>query len=401
MGDFHFRCLGCQQSLVADESGAGVSFLCPHCNTAQIIPTTPSRSVSTQSPQEDGKSVSVQPNPAQPNLPFEAGGHWVTQERLWKNEHQSTEQAVAIVERDQRISALRAECDWLASQLDEERQRRQPLELELDLARGEWAAAEKRAAEMESGLHHASSRLRQAELSLQELSDQLVVVKGERSDALVDLAHHQDSLAELNTELKQARAERTEAEEILGRARIDLDRAVTDLAAAESLAEHSSAEAAELKSTLSLLRTELAQAAAERDRLQALVSEDHELSDFAELKGDFDRMDIELRETQVRLDAFREKVDALTEEREALKRERTELQLKVAALRDAHDDTQLQQDNEVLRRMVERLNEELRDAQPEISRKKRRDATGGVVGGLARAVASRVFVPDPDVAEGR
>ena len=69
--------------------------------------------------------------------------------------------------------------------------------------------------------------------------------------------------------------------------------------------------------------------------------------------------------------------------------------------RDAHDDTQLQQDNEVLRRMVERLNEELRDAQPEISRKKRRDANGGVVGGLARAVASRVFVPDPDVAEGR
>jgi hypothetical protein len=77
------------------------------------------------------------------------------------------------------------------------------------------------------------------------------------------------------------------------------------------------------------------------------------------------------------------------------------LQLKVAALRDAHDDTQLEQDNEVLRRMVERLNEELKEAQPEISRRRHRDASGGVVGGIARAVASRVFVPDPDVAEGR
>jgi hypothetical protein len=77
------------------------------------------------------------------------------------------------------------------------------------------------------------------------------------------------------------------------------------------------------------------------------------------------------------------------------------LQLKVAALRDAHDDTQLQQDNEVLRRMVERLNEELKQALPDSAKRKRREAPGGVVGGLARAVASRVFVPDGDVAEGR
>jgi hypothetical protein len=98
---------------------------------------------------------------------------------------------------------------------------------------------------------------------------------------------------------------------------------------------------------------------------------------------------------------MREKINSLTIERETLRRERTELQLKVAALRDAHDDTQLEQDNEVLRRMVERLNEELKEAMPDISRRRHREATGGVVSGLARAVASRVFVPDPDVAQGR
>ena len=51
--------------------------------------------------------------------------------------------------------------------------------------------------------------------------------------------------------------------------------------------------------------------------------------------------------------------------------------------------------------MVERLNEELKEAQPGIARNKRRAATSGGVGGLARAALARCLVPDPDVAEGR
>ena len=135
--------------------------------------------------------------------------------------------------------------------------------------------------------------------------------------------------------------------------------------------------------------------------MQAIVREDHDLAEYAEAKAEHEHLEAELRETQARLYGLREKIDSLTAEREVLKRERTELQLKVAALRDAHDDTQLQQDNEVLRRMVERLNEELKEAQPEINKRRRREASGGIVGGIARAVASRVFVPDADVAEGR
>jgi hypothetical protein len=94
-------------------------------------------------------------------------------------------------------------------------------------------------------------------------------------------------------------------------------------------------------------------------------------------------------------------VDVLVAEGEALKRERTDLQLKVAALRDAHDQTQLQQDNEVLRKMVERLNEQLKEAQPDLAKRKRRAAPGGVVGGIAKAALARVMVSDPDIAEER
>jgi len=395
MGDVHFRCLGCQQSLVADESGAGVSFHCPHCNTVQTIPTS-TPSVSLQPPKEHA-ALTAAPRSKTSN----DEGLWVAQERLWQNEHDSAEQAIALIEREQRISALQAERDWLASQLDEERLRRQALEPELDLARSEWAAAEKRAGEFEAGFGQSSSRLQHAEIELNQVLHQLELVKTERSDAVLTLAKQHETLAELNLEIEHARADRLEFEQILSRVRADLERTAADLSSAEFVAEQSSTEAGQLKADLARVRAELGLAVAERDKLQAMVREDHELAELVQAKADRDQFESELKETQGRLDGFSEKIDTLTVEREALKRERTELQLKVAALRDAHDDGQLQQDNEVLRRMVERLNEELKEAQPEIAKKKRRAASGGLVGGLARAALARCLIPDPDVAEGQ
>jgi chromosome segregation ATPase len=190
-------------------------------------------------------------------------------------------------------------------------------------------------------------------------------------------------------------------EQILSRARGKLEQTTAELATSEAAAEQSAAEAGQVNAALAHVRAELGLAVTERDKLQGLVREDHELSEYVQAKGDRDRFESELKETQARLDGFREKIDSLTAEREGLKRERTELQLKVAALRDAHDDIQLQQDNELLRRMIERLNEELKEAQPDIAKRKRREAPGGLVGGIARAAIARCFVPDADVVEGR
>jgi len=341
------------------------------------------------------------PAPARQAQASPNGAHWTAQERLWENEHQSAEQAVALVERDQRISALRAEKEWLASQLDEERTRREALEPELDGARGHWAAAEKRAADFEAGFHETALRLQNLKLTVDELTAQLELVKSERNDAVYSLARHQESVAELTMELDKARGERKELDQILGRAREHLDQTTSELAAAQSSAGMSAAEMARLKASVATLSAELRQAVAERDELQGLVRDDHDLAEFVAVKTERDRIDTELKETQAREESLAERIESLASERESLKRERTELQLKVAALRDAHDDTQLQQDNEVLRRMVERLNEELKDLQPEIAKRKRRAAPGGVVGGLARAAMARCFVPDADVAEGR
>ena len=357
-----------------------------------MIPCASNRIASSEKVSEEAKPVAA----ANGQGPSD-GGLWVAQERLWQNERQAAEQAIALIERDQRLSALRAECDWLASQVDEERQRRQALEPEVDLARAGWAAAEKRANDLETGYNHAAERLQKAEEAIKEFARQLEVVKTERGDAVLELAHRHETLAELNLQLDQARAERAEMEKTVARARGELERTGRDLTAAGVAAERATAEASQMTAALSHLRMEFNLTVAERDKLRGIVNEDHDLAQYTEARFERDRIEIELRETQARLDGFSEKIEALSIERENLRRERTELQLKVAALRDAHDDTQLQQDNEVLRRMVERLNEELKLAMPEITKRKRREVPGGVVGGLARAVASRIFVPDAEM----
>ncbi len=177
----------------------------------------------------------------------------------------------------------------------EERQRRQALEPDLDIARGEWAAAEKRANEFETGYQHAYDRLAQVQMEAAELTRQLESVKSERSEAVLNLAHQQETLAEMNLAVNQARAERAEMEQILGRARTDLERAEQSMAAAESVAEQSAAEASQLKATLAQVRTDLGLAVTQRDKFQALVSEDHDLSDYVEVRAERDQFETERR----------------------------------------------------------------------------------------------------------
>ncbi len=144
------------------------------------------------------------------------------------------------------------------------------------------------------------------------------------------------------------------------------------------------------------LRNELGRMAHERDKLKALIDQNPDMADFAAARTERDQLDTEVREAQLRLQQAEEKVAGLAGEREGLLQQVTELNLRVAALRDARDGSQLQQDNEILRRMIDRLNEELKLAQPEIARKKRRAAPGGLVTNIARAALARCIVPDPD-----
>ena len=133
---------------------------------------------------------------------------WVAQERIRQSRHHSSEQAVEMVQRDQRICALTAERDWLASQLEEERGRRLALEPELDVARNEWASTEKRANEFQEGFYQNSIQLQQALLDLEQLTRQVDLAKSERTEAVLELTTRQEQFGELSLEVERARAER-------------------------------------------------------------------------------------------------------------------------------------------------------------------------------------------------
>ena len=402
MADLHFKCLGCDQSLVADESGAGLIFHCPHCARPQEIPAAVKRNGAphkeTLAPARAAAEVPAREmEPARRPTPTAEEGLRMAQERLWQNENLSAEQTVALAERDQRISAIAAERDWLVGQLDEERQRRQTLEPELDVARAEWAAAEKRAGEFETGYALASSRLAQMEMDMAHLSKQLDTVKSERTEAVLELTRKQEEFGELSLKLERAHAERVEFEQIVGRARKELEIRAALLAEAQAAAEQSSVEMGKIQADLVLVRTELGAAAAQRDKLQAAVQEDHDLSEFLDMKADRERLEGELRESQTRFGGVRERLQEVAAERDGLKRETTELRLTIAALREVHAGEQLEQDNEVLRRMVERLNEELKELRPAGAKRKRRTDAGGLIGEMAKAALARCFVPDPEL----
>jgi chromosome segregation ATPase len=374
MGDVHFRCVGCRQSLVADATGAGVSFECPHCGAAQTIPTHTrvlDMEVQVNSDPAHNSLGSNGPHPAAP-----AGA-------------------------DADIAAMRAEFQWLGTQLDEERARREAMEPDLALARSQWAAAEQRATDFETRFNQAVIHQRDAEIITAELTHQLETAKGERTEAFHTLTRHEQALAETVAQLQKSTAERAELEQILARSKAHIDETTARLTALQATADKSASDLATLQAEHARLRTQLDGALAEHQKVDTLIHQDHDLARFVEVKIERDRLETELLDTQARHRAQLEKAEALTAERDGIKRERTDLQLKIAALRDSQDDTQLQQDNEILRRMVERLNEELKELQPDPARRKRLFPASGTVSGLARAALARCLIPDPDVAEGR
>src|SRR5205823_13336882 len=116
------------------------------------------------------------------------------------------------------------------------------------------------------------------------------------------------------------------------------------------------------------------------------------------VKAERDRLEKELRDTQVAVSEMREKLDSFHTEREGLKKERMELNLKLAAMRDAHSDSQLREDNETLRRLVERLNEELKERGPAPRKhRKKNGARRNRLAELLRGLFQRCFISDPDV----
>jgi predicted nuclease with TOPRIM domain len=390
MADVHFNCPACLQKLVADENGAGLAIDCPHCGKSLKIPFAPV--IDDASAQRAQKSLAKWVNRA---TALESDLSQA-RKKLDETERQLSNQRMAFAENTQRLRATTAENQCLKVQADEERGRREALEMELRAVREEAAILQKQSARLESARQQLHLRVEQSNTELIHARKQLDGLHIERAEVITDVSQTKDALVNALTQLDAARKEQQELQAVFKRAETKLERAQNQVKDLETDNAKLSEELAIVKADLRKNKRTLATTAQQRDKLSADLRQNHELTNFLTLKDERDRLEKELREMQAALSELREKLDATHKERETLKKEKVALNLKLAAARDSHSSSQLQEDNEVLRRLVERLNEELKE-RPAPAKRRRQTETSGRMGEMMRGLWQRCFVSDPDV----
>lgn len=388
MADVHFTCPACEQSLVADAKGAGLTIDCPHCTGSLQIPAESTVSSEARA----RKSLSKWINRA---TALE-GELSAARRKFEETEREYSEQRVLFAETAQRLRAAAAENECLQSQVAEERARCEAMEEDWHAAQAAAAAMQQMLSESENERQQLDLGIQQARMELDHARKHLALVSAERNDLLVDAEQTKSALVETLAELDSARREAQETGAILRRAQTELARAREQLETLERDYEKASSQhktsAAELKRSQRTLAT----VTKERDRLRSDLGQNSELTNFLAVKSERDRLEKEVRDMQSAAADAREKMDALETERNTLRSESRELKLQLAALRDSHSDGQLAQDNEVLRRLVERLNEELKERGP-APRKGRKGEPASRVAEAARSLWARCMVSDPDV----
>lgn len=388
MADIRFNCPACAQSLVADTKGAGLAIDCPHCDHTLQIPFPAKEALETRSQ----KSLAKWINRAT-SLEEEVAA---MRKKLERTEREWSEQRVLFAETTQRLKAAAAENECLQSQLIEEQARRQAIEEDWHAAQAEAAAAQQLLSESENERQQLDLHEQQARMELEHARKHLALVNTERNELLVDAEATKSALVDTLTQLDAARREGQETVAILRRAQSELARAQEQVETLEAdyarTAAHLKTSAAELKRA----QRTLAATTQERDRLRSDLGQNSELVNFLEVKNERDRLEKELRDMQLADADTREKMESTQAERDALRTEARELKLQLAALRDSHSDAALAQDNEVLRRLVERLNEELKERGPGPA-KNRKGEPASRVGEVARALWARCIVSDPDM----
>src|SRR5437867_4433878 len=158
MADIHFSCPACQQHLVSEESGAGLAINCPHCGESLQIPF-PAREVAANRTE---KSLAKWINRAT-TLESELSE---ARKKLAETERQAAEQRRLSTESLHRLHVAAAERQCLQGQVEEEKARREALELDASAAREEAAALQQRVADLEATQQHLYLRLDQLELDL-------------------------------------------------------------------------------------------------------------------------------------------------------------------------------------------------------------------------------------------
>jgi len=392
MADVHFHCPACEQKLVVDEGGVGLTIHCPHCNKVIQIPFPEREPLNDAPDMRTRKSLAKWINRA---TTLESDLVEM-RKRFEESERLIGAQRIALAENLQRLRTASAEMECFRAQSEEEKSRRKNVEFELETARTEMAAMEQLLNEIEAARQQLELRVQRDEIDLAHLRNQLGTANAERTELIADIAQQKSVLADALSRADALRQQRQELEAILQRARTELSHAQEQSATLASEKESLSTKLSSTTIELVKIRRALEIADEECTRLRSDIEQNKELSKFLAVKSERDHLEKEMRDSEFALADTRAKLEAAQKERDGLRQEKVDLQLRVAAVRDSHSDEQLLQDNEMLRRLVERLNEELKELAPLRKKHHRKAEPPGRVGEIARGLLSRCFVSDPD-----
>ncbi len=347
MRNIRFSCFQCGQHLVAEGEWVGLDIHCPGCGNTLTIPA-------------------------------EGDGHFATPHFAAFNRSEEGELLAVTQQRD----ALAGERDALAAERDALSAQHKTLAAELEHMRGMLEMAEMAREALQAAL-------RKSKESLSENDEGFLSIQAEHDAAKAELAQTKRLVTEQETALQAAGEEaRARAEEARKLAE-SLSEQTAQLTAAREETEEARRTAAKLAEDFNQSGDALARAfaacavvEAERDKFKADLAVQFQLEEFLVLKEKNGVSDAKLAEER---EAVGRALRELEESRDALRvagDERVRLALELAASRDALSETKLEQDNAVLRGLVERLNEELKHRPP--SRRRRNWLP-------RREVAMRVF----------
>src|ERR1043166_1515350 len=158
MADIHFSCPECQQHLVSEENGAGLTINCPHCGRSLQIPFLAREPAASRTEKSLAK--------------------WINRATTLENELSEVRKKLAEAERHagkqrrvsaeslHRLQAGTAETQCLQALIEEEKARREAVDLDAAAAREEAAALRQRVADLETTQQHLYLRLDQLPLAL-------------------------------------------------------------------------------------------------------------------------------------------------------------------------------------------------------------------------------------------
>ncbi len=366
MGDMSFICEHCEQSLVVDESGAGGVIACPQCEAIIQIPVNEVRP-----PAERDELTAVRREVDDLRRAFT------------ETANEAARSKSLLTDAIQELRRTRQELAYAQAQLELASNAERNTRDELSSLTEAYTSTEEARMRMEAEVSALSHCRHEADTARQE-RDHLLL----HSDAV------QSELAAAQIDVAALRRERKELLFKLS----GTEHALVETSQRATTAEE---ENIRLKTQLEALGTQFADTCqalfssqAECAQLTADLKLNPEVARFVELREAGSKWREDLQQLEETVAAIRGELASAQAERELLRKQKTEAELKLAASRDALDDHRLQEENDVLKALVDRLNEEMKALSRTHRFRSSIDPSLGGMSDIKRWWVSRAFVPE-------